>query len=346
MANLYDFKVYDPMLVGKAPKDYKEILIDEPIIGTVKKDGYWAQIVKENNEVYMFSRSLSKVTGFYSEKIDHVPHLQEWAREVLPNGTVLIGELYFPGGSSKDVTTVMGALTDKAIARQKDRKLHFFMHDILKYNGEDFVLNEVNYSRRYSNLCEYIDIKTPLIQETEVAKCYDNCYLDLDQITTQMIADGEEGMVFRTESGLYLPGKRKPKVMFKLKREKDDIDAVIMSILEPTKEYTGKNPENWLYKDEDGNLVTADYYFGRPNAFAIGVYDDKGQLYPIGRVASGITDGMKYDMKKNPNKYINQVCEIQAMQVDKDAKSLRHPRFIQMRPDKNVFECTLQDVFD
>ncbi len=58
------------------------------------------------------------MTKELTEKLDHVPHLAEWAKQ-LPNGTILCGEIYYPNGTSKDVTKVMGALADKAIARQK-----------------------------------------------------------------------------------------------------------------------------------------------------------------------------------------------------------------------------------
>ena len=132
------------MLVGAKPKNYRDILKNEKVIGNIKKDGYFYQLIKENNQVYLFSRTVSKVTGIYAEKIENTPHLKEWAEKYLPNGTVLIGEIYYPGGTSKDVTKVMGCLPEKAIERQANDfgLIHFYLHDILKYNGEDFVLED------------------------------------------------------------------------------------------------------------------------------------------------------------------------------------------------------------
>ena len=254
--------IYSPMLVGRAPKNYEDMFKSTPIIGTVKKDGYWSQLVKDENEVHLYSRTVSKKTGYYSDNIEKVPHIKDWAMNELPNGTCIIGEIYYPNGTSKNVTSVLGALPEKAIERQNGEygKIHFYMHDILAYNDEDYVMNKITYDYRYSHLCEHIDIETQLIPELEVAKCYDNAYLNLDKVATNMLAAGEEGMVFRVENGLYAPGKRQPKVMFKIKQAQNDIDFVITEILPPEYLYTGKEADTWEYKDQKGNLITKAAY--------------------------------------------------------------------------------------
>ena len=141
------------MLVGRAPKNYEDMFKNTPIIGTVKIDGYWSQLVKDNNKVHLYSRTVSKKTGYYSDNIEKVPHIKDWAMNELPNGTCIIGEVYYPNGTSKNVTSILGALPEKAIERQKGEygKIHFYMHDILAYSGEDYVMNNVTYSYRYSN---------------------------------------------------------------------------------------------------------------------------------------------------------------------------------------------------
>lgn len=365
----YPFKLWEPMLVGSAPKNWQEVLKKEKIIGTTKKDGAYYTLVKENNKVYLFSRSKSKVTGFYSEKIANVPHLAEWAMENLPNGTHLIGEIYYPGGKSNDATKIMGCLPEKAIERQEGEYgyIHYYIHDIVKYNGEDYVLNQLDYSHRYSNLCKYIDIETPHIPQIKVAECYDNTYLDLEKTLYQQLEAGEEGMVFRTEAGLYLPGKRRPNISFKVKEETDTIDLVITGLLEPEQEYTGKQLEYWPYwmrKDDgakvrfdpkkDGNRVdehwipvTRGCYYNWTGSFELSAYNEDGELEKVGQVASGLTDEIKEHSANHPDKYIGRVCEIQAMSVDKENHTLRHPRFIRMRAvdDKNPRDCKMKEIF-
>lgn len=335
------------MLVGKAPKNYEDMLKNTPIIGTIKKDGYWSQLVKDENEVHLYSRTVSKKTGYYSDNIDKVPHIKDWAMNELPNGTCIIGEVYYPNGTSKNVTSVLGALPEKAIECQKGEygKIHFYMHDILAYNGEDYVMNNMTYDYRYSNLCEHIDIATPLIPELEVARCYDNAYLDLNKVTIDKLAAGEEGMVFRVENGLYAPGKRQPKVMFKIKQAQNDIDFVITEVLPPEYLYTGKESETWGYKDKEGNLITKAAYYGWAGALRLGAYDNAGNLVSIGRVSSGITDNLKADLAANPDKYIGTVVEVNCMSLDKGNKTMRHCYLSRLRADKPAQDCKLEEIF-
>lgn len=339
--------IYSPMLVGKAPKNYEDMFKNTPIIGTIKKDGYWSQLIKDNNEVHLYSRTVSKKTGYYSDNIDKVPHIKDWAMNELPNGTCIIGEVYYPNGTSKNVTSVLGALPEKAIERQKGEygKIHFYMHDILAYSGEDYVMNNMTYDYRYSNLCEHIDIATPLIPELEVARCYDNAYLDLDKVTIDKLAAGEEGMVFRIENGLYAPGKRQPKVMFKIKQAQNDIDFVITEVLPPEYLYTGKESETWEYKDKEGNLITKAAYYGWAGALRLSAYDNAGNLVSIGRVSSGLTDNLKADLAANPEKYIGTVVEVNCMSLDKENQTFRHPYLSRLRPDKPAQDCKLEEIF-
>lgn len=339
--------IYSPMLVGRAPKNYEDMFKSTPIIGTIKKDGYWSQLIKDNNEVHLYSRTVSKKTGYYSDNIEKVPHIKDWAMNELPNGTCIIGEVYYPNGTSKNVTSILGALPEKAIERQKGEygKIHFYMHDILAYNGEDYVMNNMTYDYRYSNLCEHIDIATPLIPELEVARCYDNAYLDLNKVTIDKLAAGEEGMVFRVENGLYAPGKRQPKVMFKIKQAQNDIDFVITEVLPPEYLYTGKESETWGYKDKEGNLITKAAYYGWAGALRLGAYDNAGNLVSVGRVSSGLTDNLKADLAANPDKYIGTVVEVNCMSLDKENKTFRHPYLSRLRADKPAQDCKLEEIF-
>ncbi len=335
------------MLVGKAPKNYEDMLKNTPIIGTVKIDGYWSQLIKDNNEVHLYSRTISKKTGYYSDNIEKVPHIKDWAMNELPNGTCIIGEVYYPNGTSKNVTSILGALPEKAIERQKGEygKIHFYMHDMLAYSGEDYVMNNMTYDYRYSNLCGCIDVFTPLIPELEVARCYDNTCLDLNKVTTDKLVAGEEGMVFRVENGLYAPGKRQPKVMFKIKQAQNDIDFVITEVLPPEYLYTGKESDTWPYKDEEGNLITKAAYYGWAGALRLGAYDNAGNLVSIGRVSSGLTDNLKADLAANPEKYIGTVVEVNCMSLDKENKTFRHPYLSRLRPDKPAQDCKLEEIF-
>lgn len=348
------------MLYSKAPDGEKLLreLGSKKYIGQEKIDGAFYQLEKtDDGHVYLFSRAISKKTGELSEKIANVPHIKEWA-EQLPNGTTLIGEIYVPGGKSNDTTKIMGALPEKAIERQKDNPIHYYVHDMIRYNGKSLI--DTDFEHRYSDLCEHIDIECDNPDWLRVASSFTG--YDMYKTIQRYLDNGSEGCVIKLKSGLYLPGKR-PVWNFKVKEQVDSLDFVILDLLDPEKEYTGKEIKTWKYYEsslgykeiiEPGSggwttselktPVTKDYYMGWKNALSVGAYKD-GKLVYVGRVASGLTDEMKAHMTKEPDLYIGSVCEIQAMSIDKERKTFRHPAFLRMRFDKNPEECQLDEIF-
>lgn len=372
-------EIYKAQLVHKCPQTDKlnKLLATKSYIATEKIDGYWSQLVIDNNEVHFYSRVVSKKTGFYVDNIEKVPHIADWANRYLPNGTVLLGEVYVPHGTSKDVTRIIGSLAPKAIQRQEDEGyLNFWLHDILAWCGEDYVMNKVPYGKRYSNLCEYIDLNDdiPLPKFIQVAPCYDNYYIDLPKKAEEIIARGGEGLVLVDDCSIYKPGSRNMD-MFKIKRH-DTFDAICMKILPPTMEYSGKDTEHWnlwvergeatkdgkydwirlpigdnRYKDAKINPhiykpVTADWYYRKPNAIVVGVYEDNiGGILRIANVSSGFTEEDKASLRDNHKNWIGCVVEIAAMSVDKEACSVRHPVFVRQRTDKPKEDCTFESVF-
>lgn len=326
-----------PQLINK-PKseaDLYERITSGDYFGEVKKDGALYQIVKDmNGEVFLFSRTISKKTGFYVNKIDNVPHIKEWAEYTLPNDSILLGEIYYPGLTSKDVTKVMGALPAKAIDRQKNNPIHYYMHDILRYNGVSFLSK--------SNLERYnILMDTSLSEDSwlELAGIYTE---NLPAVLDSVFAAGEEGMVFKKKDGLYLPGKR-PTYNVKAKTE-DTVDAVITGFVAPERVYTGKELDSWGYWEGD-TPVTKAYANGWVAGIEIGAWDNNGHIIPFANVTSGMTDFLRDDMAVNSIKYLGKVVEVQCMSKDKDAMSLRHPRLVRIRDDKEGIDCRLTDIF-
>ena len=114
----------EAMKVWKIPegREYKfaEVANSGDYFAQLKKDGYWYQFEKVSDDVsYLFSRTISTTTGILTEKSANVPHIVE-ALQSLPNGTTLIGEIYYPGLTSKGVTRIMGCLPKKAITWKKN----------------------------------------------------------------------------------------------------------------------------------------------------------------------------------------------------------------------------------
>lgn len=331
----------EPMLINK-PKNQEhlsKLLNSEEYYGTIKKDGAFYQLVKDNQgEVFLFSRTKSKKTGFFVEKSNNVPHLKEWAKTYLPKDTIIIGEIYYPNKTSKDVVSIMGCLSNKAVERQKNNPIHFYMHDMIRWNGEDYI-SKGNFERLIALRERILDYgEKP--EWLEIAVPYET---NLDKELREALAAGEEGMVFKKKTGKYSPGKR-PTYNVKVKQETNEFDCVITGFVPPEKHYTGKNLDNWKYFEND-IPVTKAYYFNWVSGINIAVYNGKEKLVPIGSVTSGMTDALRESMARDPNAYIGTSVTIQGMSFDKENMTIRHSRLMRLRPDKDPLECQLSDIF-
>ena len=313
-----------------------------------------------------FSRRLSVKDGFPVEKTDNVPHLSAILKR-FPN-LILDGEVYYEGMTSNEVTSIMGALPDKAIERQKERGwLKYVVFDILRDMDGNWLL-DLTWMERRLELEETIerireawqqeDPDTPLnIEISEVE------FKEKRLFYETIMARGGEGVILKNINGKYVPEKKPAWNWVKVKKHITD-DVVIMGFKPPVKEYTGKELDTWQYwEDPEGNKseimytkegvsnaelmqfgftpVTKFYFYGWIGAVKFGKYDKDGNLVELGE-CSGLTDELRKDMSENPDKYIGECMEISAMERTRDG-FYRHPVFNRMRPDKNPEECVIGD---
>lgn len=185
------------MKINKQPSQSELIskLSSNNYFGQLKKDGAWYELEKTpNGDIYLFGRLVSKKTGCLTEKSGNVPHIIEWAKENLPNGSILVGEIYYPGKHSNDVTKIMGCVPKNAIARQKTDTygglIHYYIHDIIKYENTNLL--DKGFGNRYEILDNLFPHTCP--EYIELSSIYDN---DLQKILTDALGNGEEGMVFK-----------------------------------------------------------------------------------------------------------------------------------------------------
>lgn len=246
----------EPMKINKIPEGkedlFPSICASGDYFAQLKKDGYWYQFEKTDDASYLWSRTVSKKTGILAEKGANVPHIMN-VLNVLPAGTIIIGEIYYPGKESKDVTPIMGSLPDKAVERQQQGYglLHYYMHDCIYFNGMSLI--EVGAYNRYKileaivkkyNLCAY-----PFM---ELAGCVEE---NIQDACISALENGEEGMVLKKRTAHYAPGKRPVWDTIKVKKT-DSCDAICIGTCEPTKYYSGKlniGP-NYTALDENGHI--------------------------------------------------------------------------------------------
>ena len=351
-----------PQLIHKGTDSQLKACDDGTWFAELKKDGALYMYVKGlSGENYFFGRTVSKKTGLLTEKAANVPHIIEAFHDI-PNGTIILGEIYYPGKTSKDVTSIMGCLPQKARERQEGSygPIHYYIYDCLGYNGTS-LLNYDNWTRYQvlQAIWKKHIVENSVIPFTlELAAAVDEeIYANIGKA----LAAGEEGMVVKKKTALYEPGKR-PQTMLKAKQV-DYIDAVIIGFKDPEIYYSGKEVETWQYwvgtDDHEERLpigfhygnpcaipVTKHYYYRWKNAIEIGAYDEKGNLVSIGTIASGLTDDLRAAFAETPDLYLFKTAEIQCMMKDNKAQTIRHGFFLQIRYDKPAEQCLLSDIFN
>ena len=357
-----------PMLIWTLPANKKdklsEICASGEYFAEEKIDGALYQFCRTDKGNYLFGRTVSVKNGLLTNKIDNVPHINS-ALSCLPCGTVIIGEIYVPGGTSKNVTSIMGCLPAEAIKRQdKQGKIKYYLHDMIFYNGED--MQSWGAEARYQKLVEvWKEFHLEQFDFLQLAESFDT---GIEERLSQILAAGGEGIVLKKKDAPYSEGKRPAWATIKCK-QMDTIDLVCTRAIEATKEYTGKELETWPYWQERSELnqngeytwlssegqyyedylhnphiyrpVTKPYFYGWKTAIGIGAYDDEGNLKEIGTVSSGLTD----EMRAHLDDYVGKVVALQCMSIDRKEKTLRHPIIKAWRDDKNAAECKLSEVF-
>lgn len=359
--------MFEPMLCWKLPagKEYmlSEVCSNGEYFLEEKIDGAWYQFVKTDHFSYLFGRTVSKTTGILTEKSGNVPHIVD-AFSCLPAGTIIIGEIHVPGGTSKDVTHIMGCLSAEAIRRQqKEGNIHYYCHDILAYDGISLISEGAE--TRYKILQAIWKLHS--LDSYDFLRLAEKIEENLEAEVSRILKAGGEGAVLKKRNAPYTPGKRPAWDTIKCK-QMDSIDLVITRTIEATKEYTGKELNTWeyweevmnngkiyvgRYLDDNGQAmiktpmkpVTKPYALGWHTSIGIGAYNDEGKLVELGTVSSGITDEMRRLMTETPENYVGHVCSLDCMSIDRKEKTLRHPVFKCMRDDKNPHECLINEVF-
>lgn len=354
MYNFHNLEVQKYWTFGASAKvdpkvEAKNMIFSGEYIGSRKIDGAFYKFWKdENGNMELLGRSKG-VGGDYLNKYDWVPQLHPFF-ESLPNGTCLIGEIYFPNNEgSHNVTTIMGCLKDKAISRQeKSEKLHYYVFDVLAWAGKSTY--QLNIEDRLNYLDDVSYVKNEYV---EIAQYYDGKEL-WDELQ-KILASGGEGVVITKKGTCYQPGKRVARQTLKIKRElQETIDCFFTGrIAAPTRLYSGTTLPSWPYWENvktgekiEGNFyrnylegepiepVTKPYFMNMAGSLEIGVLRD-GKVYPLGWL-SGLTD----EMKTNYKNYKGKCLEVAAMQFTDGNNALRHAKMVQLRPDLTIQDCT------
>lgn len=332
-------------------------------IWSEKKDGNWSRaIIDPNGHSLLQSRGISKKTGTYCELQDQVFWWED-VKKAFSNTTVILGEVYLPGGIDRDVGSILRCLPSKAMARQKTKKLEWRIFDVLAYEGKDLMAEPLSERIKYIPLA-VAKINNPLVVGLQYHEMNDTFFDDLNNI----FAAGGEGAVCSKKTMIYAPGKRKAWDTIKVKQAIEDSIDVFVTRYEPSIiDYTGTDLQNWEYWMDinTGEKLLGEYfiqyctnrgmvvkpitkgcYNNWPGSVYCGVYNKDGKVVELCKVA-GLTDEMRDDIRDNFESNWKMRClAIGGMMVSETENgiSIRHPYIRCLRDDINPSDCLLSKI--
>lgn len=346
---------------GDPKEETRNMIFSGNYLGARKMDGAYYRFIKDMDGNMRLQGRSKSVSGEYLDKLDHVPHLLPYF-ESLPNGTCLLGEIYFPNNEgSSEVTKIMGCLAPKAIERQeKGPKLHYYIFDVWAYDGKSYMNTKMESRAACINEMynEWADDanheRHSAIGYVEFAYYYEG--EELWKQLQKILTAGGEGIVMTKKGTVPSPGKRTAHKTLKIKKEiSENIDCFFTGRgTPPTRLYTGKEIETWKYWQNirtgakvEGEMykeyaagaalepITKPYFHGWAGSLEIGVLKD-GEVYSIGYL-SGLTDEIKAD----PGAQRMKCIEVTAMEI-LPTGGIRHAKLERFRPDLAPTDCTYE----
>ena len=294
-----------------------------------KWDGIRGQIIKRNNELYVWSRGEELITDKFPEYYI--------LKDQLPDGVVLDGEI-IPAREGKPLpfAALQTRIGRKNISKKQLQEVPicFFAYDILEYNGEDW--REKQKSERREKLEEVLaNISSTVIQISAVIEF--TAWEDLGRLREGARENNSEGIMLKRKNSIYQSGRKRGS-WYKWKIDPLTIDCVMI--------YAQKG------SGRRSNLYT-DYTFA---------VKDGDKLISFTKAYSGLTDKefaqIDSFVKRNSIEKFGPVRTVKPELVfeiafegiaasarHKSGVALRFPRMLRWRKDKKPEEInTLDDL--
>ncbi len=300
-----------------------------------KWDGIRGQIIKRNNELFVWSRGEELVTEKFPE--------YDGFASTLPDGLVLDGEIICLDTSAVDgsikplpFSVLQTRISRKNISKKQltEAPVGFIAYDILEFEGKD--LREEAFINRRKLLEEMVEsFNHPLLLISPTLQVDDWKELHTERATSR--EKGSEGLMLKRNNSPYLSGRKKGD-WWKWKIDALTIDAVMI--------YAQKG------HGRRSNLYT-DYTFA---------VKDGDKLVSFAKAYSGLTDKefaqVDSFVKRNSMEKFGPVRTVKpelvfeiafegiaASNRHKSGVALRFPRMSRWRKDKKVDEInTLDDL--
>lgn len=325
-----DFSKPYPFYLAYAIDDSVENLGDPDLWQAEWKwDGIRGQVIKRNNELFVWSRGEELMTDKFPEYFI--------LKDLLPDGIVLDGEI-IPAVDGKPLpfAVLQTRIGRKNISKKQlqEAPISFFAYDLLEYNYEDW--RQKPLIERRNKLEEILSpIQKKAIQISQVIDF--NSWNDLGELRKKSRDKNSEGVMLKRKDSVYKVGRKRGD-WWKWKIDPLTIDCVMV--------YAAKG------SGRRSNLYT-DYTFA---------VKDGNELITFTKAYSGLTDKefaqIDYFVKRNSLEKFGPVRTVKpelvfeiafegiaASNRHKSGVALRFPRMNRWRKDKTVDEInTLDDL--
>ncbi|RQD83940.1 MAG: ATP-dependent DNA ligase [Methanocalculus sp. MSAO_Arc2] len=306
------------MMLAQAGSIEDMVAGNSSVCAEYKYDGSRFQFHKSGDRVAIYSRRLEDLTTALPDVTDELK--SQISEDVIVDGEIVAME----DGRPMPFQTVLRRIRRKhGIAEHSVRiRMIPFVFDILYRNGESLIDHFLEERRKHLESVVH-GCLAPQIRSDSA--------LELEEFYREALDAGHEGIMLKRPESPYIPGSR-GKHWVKCKPEVETMDLAVIG-------------------GEWGEGRRA-HHFG---SFLLACQDDQGNLLPVSRVATGITDetlGFLYELfsdrvisttGKKVQFEPGIIFEVGYSEIQKSTNyesgyALRFPRFVRVRDDKRMDE--------
>eukprot|EP01124_Arcella_intermedia_P024176 TRINITY_DN4012_c0_g1_i3.p1 TRINITY_DN4012_c0_g1~~TRINITY_DN4012_c0_g1_i3.p1 ORF type:complete len:941 (-),score=258.52 TRINITY_DN4012_c0_g1_i3:49-2478(-) len=357
------FHPIKPMLGSRhLPEQVVKLMEGHQFVIETKYDGERLQVHKDGDNIKFYSRNANDITPIYGEKL--IPHILQYVKvgQCILDGELLvwdsITEKFEQFGKLKTFAKYDDGKRALDIGSNYGKQLCYMVFDLLYVNGKQIM--DLTLRQRVALLKRCIPTPKEKILEIAPQKQVETTTHIIEALDNAIL-NGDEGIVVKNLDSVYKPNERKEK-WIKLKPEYlegvgDTLDLLILG------GYYGAGV------GRRGGTISH---------FLLGVQKGPNLYYSVARVGSGYSDEELKELqaalapywnnynnhnppsffmladqcKDKPNIWIepkfSKVLEVKAAQIVTSDKykagyTLRFPRVVKIRNDKNYMQCMTMD---
>ena len=328
--NYDNSKPYPFCLAYALDKELQELGKPSDWVVEQKWDGIRGQIVKRNNEIYIWSRGEELVTQQFPELVEAVQNFKD---DIVIDGEIL---------AMKDNDILLFNDLQKRLNRknvtkklQKEVPIGFYAYDLLEYNGKDIRANAFE-ERRAKLETIFNSVALPRYMQLSFIVDFEE-WKDLKAIRDNSRSINSEGLMLKLKNSPYHTGRKKGD-WWKWKVDPLTIDAVMIYAQKGSGRRSSKYTDyTFAVKKDDALVTVAKAYSGLTDKeiTEISQWVNKNAIERFGPVRT-VKPELVFEIAFEGIALSNR---------HKSGVALRFPRIARWRKDKSVDEIdTIESV--